>query len=136
MKIDPEFGPDHAFGIVNVAGLVEPEGGRKRMQDRSSGLPVSQRRSLEHPLNVVLGDGLAAQRRAGAAATRGEAPARHVDDDAADLDPRHALGRVDGHPRGVFRRPQIDHGAALDAGRALVADAQHLASVGAAVQRR
>ena len=99
------------------------------------GSRVRQRRGLENPLDVVLGDGLAAQRCVRAAAARGQAAARHVDDDAADLDARHALGRVDGQPRGVFRRPQIDHRAALDAGRALVADAQHLASVGAPAQR-
>ncbi len=106
------------------------------MQDRSSGLVVGERRSLENPLNVVLRHGLAAQGHIGAAAARGQAPARHIDDDPADLDPRHALGCVDSQARGVFSRAQIDHRAALDPVRTLVADAQHLASVGAPVQRR
>src|SRR5271170_710325 len=72
VKIDPEFGPDHALGIVNVAGRVESEGGRKRMQDCSSRLNVRLRRSIENPSNIVLGDGLAEQRRGGDAAARGQ----------------------------------------------------------------
>ena len=128
---DPEFGPDHALGIVDLAGRIESERGRKRMKNRSSGLEVGMRRGLKHPLDVVLGHSLAAQRNLGAATARGEAPAGHVDDDASDLDARHAFGCVDREPRGVFRRLQIDHCAALDPDRALVADAEHLAAVGA-----
>src|SRR5271155_1394655 len=83
----------------------------------------------------MVGDGLAPQSRVGAEAARAQAAARHVDDDAADLDAGHALGRVDRKTRSAFRRLQIDHRAALDAVRALMADAQHLASVGSPAQR-
>ena len=54
MKIDAELDADHALGIAHVLGPVEPEGGRKRVQDRSSRLSVRGRRSLEDPLNVLL----------------------------------------------------------------------------------
>ena len=86
-------------------------------------------------MHVLLADGFAVQRDVGAEAARGQAPARHVDDDAADLDARHALGRVNGQARGVLRRQEVDDLAALDAVRALMADAEHLASMGAPAQR-
>ena len=38
MKIDAELVADHALGIAHVLGRVEPEGGRKRVQDRPPGL--------------------------------------------------------------------------------------------------
>ena len=83
-------------------------------------------------MDVVFGDGFAAQRGLGAEALRRQETARHVDDDAADLDAGHALGRVDGEARGVLGRLEIDDRAALDAVRALVADAEDLAAVRAA----
>ena len=135
MKVDAELGADHALGIAHVLGRVEPEGGRNRVQDRSSRLGVRASRSLEDPLHVLLADAFAVQRDVGAEAARGQAPARHIDDDAADLDARHALGRVNGQARGVLRRQEIDDLAALDAVRALMADAEHLASMGAPAQR-
>ena len=42
MKIDAEFGPDHALGVAHVLGRVEPKGGRKRMQDGPTGFGVSR----------------------------------------------------------------------------------------------
>ncbi len=135
MKIDAEFVADHALGIAHVLRRVEPEGGRKRMQDRPPGLGVHGGRRFEHVVDVVLGDGLAAQLRVRAVAARGEPSAGHVDDDAADLDARHALGCVDGQAHGMLRRMKIDHRAALDAVRALMADAEHLAAMGAPAQR-
>ena len=96
MKIDAELDADHALGIAHALGRVEPEGGRKRMQDRSSGPSVRSRRSLQDPLNVLLADRLAAQRGVGAETRRGQAPPRHVDDDPANLHARHALGCVNG----------------------------------------
>ena len=134
MKIDAELDADHALGIAHVLGPVEPEGGRKRVQDRSSALSVRGRRSLEDPLNVLVGDGLAAQRGAGAEARGGQAAARHIDDDPANLHARHAFGRINGEAGGVLGRVQIDHRAALDAVRALMADAEHFASMRASAQ--
>ena len=134
MKIEAEFVADHALRIAHVLGRVEPEGGRKRVQDCPPGLGVHRGRSFEHVVDVVFGDGLAAQLRIRAVAARSKAPAGHVDDDAADLDAGHALGRVDGQAYGMLRRMKIDDRAALDAVRALMADAEHLAAVGATAQ--
>ena len=66
---------------------------------------------------------------------RGEPPAGHVDDDAVDLDARHPLGGVDGEADRVLGGVEIDDRAGLDAARALMADAQHLAAMGAPAQR-
>ena len=74
------------------------------MQDCPPRLGVRRRRGLEHAVDVVLGDGLADERRVRAVAARGEAAAGHVDDDAADLDAGHALGGVDGQARGMLGR--------------------------------
>ena len=63
VKIDAEFVADHAFRIAHVPGRVEPEGGRKRVQDRPPGLGVHRGGGLENVVDVVLGDGLAAQLR-------------------------------------------------------------------------
>ena len=135
MKIEAKFVADHALRIAHVLGRVEPEGGRKRMQDCPPGLGIHRGGSFEHVVDVVFGDGLAAQLRIRAVAARSEPPAGHVDDDAADLDAGHALGRVDGQAHGMLRRMKIDHRAALDAVRALMADAEHLAAVGSPAQR-
>ena len=104
------------------------------MQDGPPGLGIHRRGSLEHVVDVVLCDSLAAQLRIRAVTARSEPPAGHVDDDAADLDAGHTLGRVNGQADGVFGRMKIDHRAALDAARALVTDAEHLAAMGAATQ--
>jgi hypothetical protein len=135
MKIDPEFVAHHPLGISHVLGRIEPEGSRKRMQDRPAMFGFGRRRGGQDVVEVPLSDSLASERGVRALATRAEAPAGHVDDDAADLDPRHPLGRVDREPSGVLRRLKIDHRAAFDPARALVADAEHLASVGAPAQR-
>ena len=134
MKIEAEFVADHALRVAHVLGRIEPEGGRKRVQDCPPGLGVHRGRSFEHVVDVVFGDGLAAQLRVRAVAARSKAPAGHVDDDAADLDAGHALRRVDGQAYGMLRRMKIDHRAALDPVRALMADAEHLAAVGATAQ--
>ena len=99
------------------------------MQDCPPGLGIHRGGSFEHVVDVVFGDGLAAQLRIRAVAARREPAAGHVDDDAADLDAGHALGRVNGQAHGMLRRMKIDHRAALDAVRALMADAEHLAAV-------
>src|ERR1700677_5097 len=135
MKIEAEFVADHALRIAHVLSRVEPEGGRKRVQDRPPGLGIQRGGGFEHVMDVMFGYGLAAQLRVRAVAARSEPPAGHVDDDAADLDARHALSRVDSEARGMLRRMKIDHRAALDAVRALMADAEHLAAVGATAQR-
>src|SRR3984885_13884410 len=85
--------------------------------------------------NAAGASGRAPHFRAPPGGGRSEPPAGHVDDDAADLDARHALSRVDSEARGMLRRMKIDHRAALDAVRALMADAEHLAAVGTTAQR-
>ena len=135
MKIDAEFVADHALRIAHVLGRVEPEAGRQRVQDCPPGLGVRRGGGLEHVMNVVLGDGLAAQLRVRAVALRSQPPAGHVDDDAADLDAGHALGRVDRRGARLLRRLKIDDRAALHAARALMADAENLAAMGAPAQR-
>ena len=76
MKIDAEFVADHALRIAHVLGRVEPEGGRKRMQDCPPGLGIHRGGSFEHVVDVVLGDGLAAQLRIRAVAARSRAGRR------------------------------------------------------------
>ena len=105
------------------------------MQDRSPWARVRRGRGFEHAVNVLFGHGLAAQPSLGVEALRREEAARHVDDDAADLDARHSLGRVDGESRSLLRRLKVDDRAALDPVRALMADAEHFASVSSAAQR-
>ena len=89
---------------------------------------------FEHAVDIVVRHGLAADRHLGAVVLRRQAAARDVDDDGSDLDAGHALGRVDGETDRVLRLFHVHHGAALDAARALVADAEDAAPVGAAGQ--
>ena len=76
MKIDSEIVADHAFRIVHVLGRVEPESGRKRVQDCPPGLGIHRGGSFEHMVDVMFGDGLAAQFRIRAVAARGRAGRR------------------------------------------------------------
>ena len=66
---------------------------------------------------------------------RAEPPAGEVDDHRLDLDLRHPLGGVDGLADRAFGGLEIDDGAALQAERALVADAEDAGEVGAPAQR-
>ena len=135
VQVDAQLLADHAFGIEHVARGVERKGGRQRMQDGSSRMGVCRRRCLKNPVDVVLGHGLAAQRRVRAKALRAQEAARHVDDDTADFDACHALGRIDRQPHRMLRGLKIDDRPAFNAARTLVADAEHLAPVRPAAQR-
>ena len=66
---------------------------------------------------------------------RAEPSAGRVEDDAFDLDAGHALGRVDGEPDRFLGGVHIDDGAALDAARALMPDAEDPAPMRASAQR-
>ena len=135
VQVDAELFTDHAFGVEHVAGGVERKGGRQRMQNGSARIGVRGRRCFENAMDIVLGHGLASQSRLGVEALRGQKAAGHVDDDAADLDARHALGRIDRQPHRMLRGLKVDDGAAFDAARTLMPDAEHLAAMGAATQR-
>ena len=135
MKIEAKFVADHALRIAHVLGRVEPEGGWERVQDCPPRLGIHRGGGFEHVVDVVFGDGLAAQLCVRAVAARREPAAGHVDDDAPNLDARHALSRVDSEAHGMLRCMKIDHRATLDAVRALMPDAEHLAAVGATAQR-
>ncbi len=135
MQVDSEILADHALGIVDVAGGVEREGGRQPMQHGASGKGARRGCGLQHPVDVVLRHRLAAQSNLGVEPLRRQESAGHVDDHAADLDPGHPLGRVDREPGRMLGRLQIDDRSALDPVRALMADAENLAAVGAPAQR-
>ena len=105
------------------------------MQNSSSVARIRGGRSFQHPMDIVLGNRFAAQGDLGVKALRRQEAARHVDDNAADLDARHALGRINCEARRMFRPLKIDDGAALDSVRTLMADPKNLAAMGAAAQR-
>jgi hypothetical protein len=80
-------------------------------------------------------DRLAADADLGGVELRGQSSAGHVDDDAVDLDAGHPFGCVNGEAYRALGGVQIDDRARLHAARTLMADAQHLATVGAPAQQ-
>ena len=90
--------------------------------------PLSQacrRRRFQHALNVGPGHGPAADTDLGAVELRGETPAGDIDDNTFDLHAGHAFGRVHRHPDRAISLLHVDDGAAFDAPRALMANAEH-----------
>ena len=63
MKVDAELLADHAFGILHVGRRIQGERGRQSVQDDSSRMRVGGGRGGEHPVDVVFGHSLAADRR-------------------------------------------------------------------------
>ena len=123
-----------ASGVASVARTSSASVGTHATQPGRVGAGGGRR--LEHPVDVALADSLAAQANFGFEEMRGQPAARHVDDDAVDLDPRHALGGVDRKADRALGRVEIDDRARFHAARALMADAEHPAAMGALAQRR
>ena len=105
------------------------------MQHRAAGVGARRRGRFEHAVDFALADRLAAQRDLGVEQLRRQPAARHVDDDAVDFDPRHPFGGVDRQANRVLGGVEIDDRARLDPARALMADAEHAAAMGAVGQR-
>ena len=135
MHIGAELFADHASWILDAARLAEREADRQGMQHGAPVAGAARRAGLEHAMDVGLRHGAAAERDLGVEQLRAEPAAGGVDDDAFDLDAGHALGGVDGEPDRVFGRVHVDDGAALDAARALMPDAENAAAMRAAAQR-
>ena len=93
------------------------------MEDRPAGARGAARGGLANPVQVGFDHGPARHVDFGAVVVRAEAPARHIDDDALDLDLGHAFGRVDGQANRLLGLVEIDDGAALDATGLLMGDA-------------
>ncbi len=129
MHIGAELVADHPLGIADAADAVEREAGRQRVKDGTALAGHGGAGRLQHPMDVIVGDRLAAHRDLGAVMLRREPAARHVDDDAGDLHARHAFRRIDGQPDGAFGFVHVDDRAALDAAGALMADPEDAAAV-------
>ncbi len=130
-----EFVADHPLGVAYAGGAVEPEAGRRGVQHGAAGVGARRRSRFEDAMDFALADRLAAQRDLGVEQLRRQPAARHVDDDAVDLDPRHPFGGVDRQADRVLGGVEIDNRAGLDAARTLMADAEHAAAMAALRQR-
>ena len=90
---------------------------------------------LQHFVDVVVADRFVRDRDFRIVKLRRQSPAGHVDDDALDFDAGHAFGGVDGETYCCFGGVEIDDGAAFDAARTLMTDAEHFAAMRSAAQR-
>ncbi len=133
MEVDAELLADHAGGIDDVVLRVEGEAGREGVQDRPALPEVAAARRLQHAVDLARTDG-AAHRHVRLEMLRAEPSAGEVDDHRLDLDLRHPLGRMNGLADRDLGGFEIDDGAALEAGRALVADADDAREVRAPAQ--
>ncbi len=115
---------------------VEREAGRQRMQHRAARAQrLAARRLPERDGCPRSSTGGRATLTAAWKGCGAQPPAGEVDDHRLDFDLGHPLGRIDGQPDRLLGGLEIDDRAALQAARALVADADDLRRVGAAAQR-
>src|SRR5579875_1998605 len=135
MHFGAKFLANHAPRIADMAGFSLGKADRQRMQNRPALLLAAHRASLTHAVHVGLPAGPASARDLGIIEPRGQAAACRVDDHAFDLHAGHPFGCIDGKPDRGFRRLHVDNGAALDAARALMSDAENAAAMGAPAQR-
>ena len=134
MHVDAERLAQHADRIVHAAIGVERVADRQRMQHHP---PVAHRMraaGARAHAGCRLSDDRSADvdaRREGLAL---QPAAGEVDDQAADRDLGHALGRVDGEPDRALGFLEVDDDAGLDAARASGGEAEHLDRMRAAAQ--
>ena len=134
MHVDGELAADQAARIEHAGHAVQCVTGRQRMEHRLAGPQRMGRGMGKHALDVPVADRAGAQIDAGRVMLRGDAPAGQVDDDRLHLDLRHALGRVDRGTDRLLGAFEIDDRAALEAERALMADADDAGDMGAPAQ--
>ena len=135
MHVDAERLAEHADRIVHAAIGVERIADRQRMQHHP---PVAHRMraaGAQHALDVGSPTTAPptltlAEKRLALQPAAGE-----IDDEAADRDLGHALGRVDGEPDRALGLFEVDDDAGLDAARAGGGEAEHLDRMRAAAQR-
>ena len=124
----------HALGVADAGGGIHRKAIGQGMQHRPPLLGAARGGRLEHAPGVLLGHRPTPETHIAVEEVGAKPPARHIDDHAFDLHPRHALGGVDGQTDGVFSLFHVDDGAALHAARTLMADAQDAAAMGAPAQ--
>ena len=104
------------------------------MEQRAALLLRTRGAGFEDAVDVVFGNSAAGNRNRRIEGLRADAAAGDIDDDAFDLHAGHAFGRIDGAADRSLRLIEVDDDAALYADRALMADAENAAAMGAAAQ--
>ena len=134
VDVDAERLAEHADRIGKAAIAVERIADRQSMQHDAPLAHRMRAAGAEQALDVGLGD-RAADVHAGGERLALQASAGDIDDEAADGDLGHALGRVDGEPDRLLRLVEIDDDAGLDAARTGRREAEHFHRMHAAAER-
>jgi hypothetical protein len=103
------------------------------MEQRPTILLGARGSRFKHTMNIGIRDSARAHTNLGMIELRTETPARQIDDDALDLHASHALGGIHRETDRLLRLVHINHHAALEAARALMADAKNPAMMRAPV---
>jgi hypothetical protein len=134
MHLSAQMIAHHALGVANALGGIEREACWQGMENRLSLTGRLGGCCFKDPMQIAISHRMAANLNPGLVMLRIEPTAGHIDDHAFHLHASHALSCIHCHTNCLFGLIHIHNCASFNAARALMANAQNAAFMGAPAQ--